>query len=62
MFKYAFFVMLGFVFFISSCAEYKPLEINNAQIEKKLSQINKKALKSNPSGKIILSRLKIMSL
>jgi len=45
MFKYAFFVMLGFVFFISSCAEYKPLEINNAQIEKKLSQINKKHLK-----------------
>jgi len=57
MFKYAFFVMLGFVFFISSCAEYKPLEINNAQIEKKLSQINKKALKSNPSGKIILSKI-----
>ena len=30
MLKYAFFVMLGFVFFISSCAEYKQLEINNA--------------------------------
>ncbi|OSS42939.1 Heavy metal RND efflux outer membrane protein, CzcC family [Desulfurella amilsii] len=57
MFKYAFFVMLALVFFISDCAEYKPLKINNAQINKKTSQIDKKALESMPNGKIILSKL-----
>lgn len=57
MFKYAFFVMLVLVFFISGCSEYKPLEINNAYINKKISQIDKKTLESNPNGRTILSKL-----
>ncbi|SDC18987.1 Outer membrane protein TolC [Desulfurella multipotens] len=57
MLKRVFLVFFAVIFFVSACAVYKPLEINNSQINKKISHIDKKELMKYPRGKIIFTKL-----
>lgn len=52
-------IVLAFVllFFISSCATYRPLNINNKHINEKTNYIDKDAIKNIPQGSAILYKL-----